>query len=110
MSGDIVSATKVSENENEKMSIEPVSKMNADSLTKSSSNPVEANMIDSKSQSAPEEKKVSMQRQSSAAPRLSSDPYSNVHAEIKPMSPTAQAAMNRARDLSSDRRGYSIKQ
>jgi len=108
MSGDIVSATKVGENENEKMSIEPVSKMNADSLTKSSSNPVEANMIESKSQSAPEEKKVSMQRQSTAAPRLSSDPYSNIQGDIKPMSPTARAAMMAARDLSTQRRGYSL--
>ena len=110
MSGDIVSATKVGENENEKMSIEPISKMSADSLTMRSSNPVEENMINSsKSQAESEEKKVSMKSQSIAQPRLSSSPYSNIQGDIKPMSPTALAAMNRARDLSLDRRGYYIK-
>lgn len=107
-SGDIVSATKVGENENERMSIEPISKMSADSLTVGSYNPVEENMINSKSQSAPEDKKVSMKSQSIAQPRLNSDPYSNIQGDIKPMSPTARAAMMAARDLSTQRRGYSL--
>ena len=107
-SGDIVSATKVGENENERMSIEPISKMSADSLTVGSYNPVEENMISSKSQSASEDKKVSMKSQSIAQPRLNSDPYSNIQGDIKPMSPTARAAMMAARDLSTQRRGYSL--
>jgi len=108
MSGDIISATKVGENENERMSIEPISKMSADALTVGSYNPVEGVMNDSKSQSAPEDKKVSMKSQSVAQPRLSSDPYSNIQGDIKPMSPTARAAMMAARDLSTQRRGYSL--
>jgi murein DD-endopeptidase MepM/ murein hydrolase activator NlpD len=108
MSGDIISATKVGENENERMNIEPISKMSADALTVGSYNPVEGGMNDSKSQSAPEDKKVSMKSQSVAQPRLSSDPYSNIQGDIKPMSPTAKAAMMAARDLSTQRRGYSL--
>jgi hypothetical protein len=108
MSGDIISATKVGENENERMNIEPISKMSADALTVGSYNPVEGGMNDSKSQSAPEDKKVSMKSQSVAQPRLSSDPYSNIQGDIKPMSPTARAAMMAARDLSTQRRGYSL--
>jgi hypothetical protein len=108
MSGDIISATKVGENENERMNIEPISKMSADALTVGSYNPVEGGMNDSKSQSAPEDKKVSMTSQSVAQPRLSSDPYSNIQGNIKPMSPTARAAMMAARDLSTQRRGYSL--
>jgi hypothetical protein len=108
MSGDIISATKVGENENERMSIEPISKMSADALTVGSYNPVDEGMIDSKSQSAPEDKKVSMTSRSVAQPRLSSDPYSNIQGNIKPMSPTARAAMMAARDLSTQRRGYSL--
>jgi hypothetical protein len=108
MSGDIISATKVGENENERMSIEPISKMSADALTVGSYNPVDEGMINSKSQSAPEDKKVSMTSRSVAQPRLSSDPYSNIQGNIKPMSPTARAAMMAARDLSTQRRGYSL--
>jgi hypothetical protein len=108
MSGDIISATKVGENENERMNIEPISKMSADALTVGSYNPVEGGMNDSKSQSALEDKKVSMKSQSVAQPRLSSDPYSNIQGDIKPMSPTARAAMMAARDLSTQRRGYSL--
>lgn len=108
MSGDIISATKVGENENEKMSIEPISKMSADALTVGSYNPVNEDMINSKSQSAPEDKKVSMTSRSVAQPRLSSDPYSNIQGDIKSMSPTARAAMMAARDLSTQRRGYSL--
>lgn len=83
MSGDIISATKVGENENERMNIEPISKMSADALTPAK------NDMNISSQANEEQHKPPIQRSSITSSKIPNRPYSNIVSEVR--KPTATA-------------------